>query len=134
MAAHDQDEVSTSQVAADVVKDSRKLIEQQVELAKREIADLMMRAVRVLVSLAVAGLFGVLLLVVAADAIAEALVGPLGSRWAAFLVTTGIYLVVVLTGLLAARAALPSAVLPESKRTVEDDVSWLKKVRTRLSS
>lgn len=134
MAAHDQDEVSTSQVAADVVKDSRKLIEQQVELAKREIADLMMRVVRVLVSLVVAGLFGVLLLVVAADAIAEALVGPLGSRWAAFLVTTGIYLVVVLTGLLAARAALPSAVLPESKRTVEDDVSWLKKVRTRLSS
>ena len=103
------------------------LVRKQIELAKREIADMAgakARGAGLLAAAAVLGLY-VLGFVGLAAAAALDLVLP---RWAAHLIVGGVFLLIaVLAGLAGRRALTAGGATPErTKETLREDVEWAK--------
>ena len=103
------------------------LVRKQIELAKREIADMAgakARGAGLLAAAAILGLY-VLGFVGLAAAAALDLVLP---RWAAHLIVGGVFLLIaVVAGLAGRRALTADGATPErTKETLREDVEWAK--------
>jgi predicted phage tail protein len=123
--APEPDPRSTLEIVRDIAAESQTLVRKEVELAKQEVLEAITARVMAAAALAMAGLFGLFVLLFGALAAAAALDLVLPA-WAAALIVAGAFL------LLAAPAALlgvrrmkaPPLKPEETVRTVKEDVEW----------
>lgn len=121
------DQQSTIQLLRSIATDTSALVRKEVELARQELTAAVMARLVGAVALAVAGFFGLLIVIFLALAGAEAL-DLVFAPWLSRLIVAGGFL------LLAGIAALvglrkmkkPSFAPEETKRTVKEDVEWAK--------
>jgi uncharacterized membrane protein YqgA involved in biofilm formation len=121
------DQQSTIQLVRSIATDTSALVRKEVELARQELTAAVMARLVGAGALAVAGLFGLLIVIFLALAAAEAL-DLVFAPWLSRLIVAGGFL------LLAGIAALvglrkmkkPSFAPEETKRTVKEDVEWAK--------
>lgn len=93
-------------VARDLVKDVQDLVTQEIDLAKAEVSDTIVRAAKAVAMFVLAGVLGLYLLDFALETIARALEGPLPD-WAAWLVVTLLILVLMVVLALVGKGLLP---------------------------
>lgn len=114
----------------EILGDVRRLVRDEVQLARTELKQSLQQAAIGLGAAAIAGVFGLLALAFVGVAVlfALALVIPL---WAAGLVVVGFYTVLAGIALLAARQLLkPSSLRPEQTiESLEEDREWLERDR-----
>lgn len=119
--------LSTIQLVRTIAGDTATLVRKEVELARHEMTAAIRSRVLAVAALAVAGVFGLLVLIFLAVAGAAAL-DLVFARWLSRLIVAGGFL------LLAGAAAMfglrkmkkPSFAPEETKRTVKEDVEWAK--------
>ncbi len=102
-------------VARELVDDVRTLVTQEIDLAKAELTDTVSRAAKAAALFAVAGVLALYLLGFVFGTIARALEGPLPD-WAAWLIVTGLILVVIVVLALVGKKLLPSGAPTEAAK------------------
>lgn len=116
----------TAQLIRSIASDVSLLVTKQIELAKQEIGEMVgarAKAVGVFGAAAVLGLFVVGFLGMA-GAEALALVLP---RWAAMLITAGVFLIVAAIAIVLARGWLRSSATTQlTQESLKEDVRWAK--------
>lgn len=125
--ATDPDPRSTVQVVKDVTSNAQLLFQKELELAKLELQEALKVQLMAAGLAAAGGLFGLFVLgfvgVTAAKALEEVL-----QPWAAWLIVTGVYLLIgVLALLIAKNRAQSVSLTPErTKDSIEENVAWAK--------
>ncbi len=117
-------------VAKDLVDDVKTLVSQEIDLAKAEISQTVARAAKAGAMFAVAGVLALYLLGFAFGTIARALEGPLPD-WAAWLIVTGLILVLIVVLALVGKNFLPSGAPGQAAKEELDATK--KVVQQRLS-
>lgn len=120
------DSRSTSEVIASTIANAQALIRTQIELAKLEIAGIVRDKAIAVGLLAAAGVFGLFVLGFLGITGAYALMIVL-APWAAWLIVTGVYLLVMLTLILVAVRLLKRPSAPtETKEQASRTIAWAK--------
>ena len=118
-------------VVSSVADGLRSLLRQEVELAKiemKEAAAAKAKGVALMVAAGLMGLFALVFMAVAGAAALD-LVLP---TWAAYLIVGGVFVLLSLVLVLAARPALRAPATPElTQRTLKEDAEWAKKQLAR---
>lgn len=118
-------------VVSSVVDGARTLMRQEVELAKIEVKEAVAakaRGIALMVAAGVMALLAVIFLAIAGAAALD-LVLP---RWAANLIIAGVFVLIALILMLAARPALRASATPElTQQTLKEDAQWAKKQLAR---
>jgi hypothetical protein len=113
------------------VDGARTLVRQEVELAKIEVKEAVSakaKGIALMVAAGVMALFAIIFLALAGAAALD-LVLP---RWAANLIVGGVFVLIALVLMLAARPALRASATPElTQQTLKEDAQWAKKQLAR---
>ncbi len=120
---------SPARLVREIAEDSGTLIRKEIELAKHELTSMITTKLTAAATFAGAGLLALIAVVFAAHAVAAALAGVM-SEWLAYLVVT-----VGLVGLagfaamfgLATMRKRSGALLPETTKTIKEDIGWARK-------
>ena len=117
---------STPELVRSIASDTATLVRKEVELARQEIVEGVMAKVVGVLSLAVAGILGLIGLIFLGATMASWLSVYI-PRWAAWLSTAGAFLVLAAIAAAAGLGRMKKSVAPkETKRTVKEDVEWAK--------
>ncbi len=122
------EELSVGQLIGRVTGDLSQLFRQELDLAKTEIKEEVAKAGKGAGMMSGAGIAGLYALLLLSFAAAWGLAEPL-SRWLAFLVVAGVWLLVALVLFLTGRRQLASAKpFPPQKtvETIKEDAQWAK--------
>lgn len=123
--APEPDPRSTLEIVRDIAAESQTLVRKEVELAKQEVVEAITARLMAAAALAMAGLFGLFVLLFGALAAAAALDLVLPA-WAAALIVAGAFLILAAPAALLGirRMKAPSLKPEETVRTVKEDVEW----------
>lgn len=124
--ARSSDARSTSEVIASAIANAQALIRTQIELAKLEIAGIVRDKAIAIALLVAAGIFGLFVLGFLGITGATALMLVL-QEWAAWLIVTGVYLLItVVLALVAVRLLKRPSTPEETKRQATQTIDWAK--------
>lgn len=120
-------ERSTMAVVRSIADDTATLVRKEIELARLELTEALSARLRAVAALLLGAVLGLVMLVFLGLA-AEAALGGVMRGWAARLVVVGGFVVVAGIAFVAALGWLrrPSLMPEETKRTVKEDVEWLR--------
>lgn len=122
------EDLSVGQLIGKVTGDLSELFRQELELAKTEIKEEVVKAGKGAGMMSGAGIAGLYVLLLLSLAAAWGLAEPL-NRWVAFLVVAGVWLVIAVVLFLAGRRQLAEAKPFPPEKTVEalkEDAQWAK--------
>lgn len=119
----------SAQLLREIAEDSAILVRKEVQLAKQELLDAVASKAAGAAAFGVAAFFGIIALVFAGHTAAGALMNVV-SAWAAYLIVAGVFLVLGLFAATAGAAMIrrrTSPLLPETTKTIKEDIGWARK-------